>query len=263
MANRINRRDFLRTGAAGVAALGSLPAMAASAANAGIAGVRLAEEDGRLRFGNAHVELLIDRTSGYFVDIRNVRNGLSYKRAGTGSWPFALSLGHDWCPDLLEVTMPGEGPCAQTMRYELVQDSDGASTLQMMWPDLVTTAGNPTGVSLTARVTLRDGDEHFRIRSRVVNGSRYSITRLACGGGDLVAADTREAETLAVPTWSHGQVWPNPHGHFARRATFGYPVFGTHCGLDCGWLDLHGPTGGIGVGYLNRQGITMLFNVEQ
>ncbi|MCE5279998.1 MAG: hypothetical protein ABFD92_18525 [Planctomycetaceae bacterium] len=222
----------------------------------------LKEQRGRMRLGNGKVELVIDRASGYFIEILNRKTGLSHKLPGTGSWPFELTLGHDWCPDFLRVSMPVGGKGMQAMRYTIM-GARGGKTLRMTYANLVTVAGNRTGVRLAVRITLADDAEHFLIRACLTNGSPYRVTKLACGGGELVAAASRDAETLAVPTWSYGQVWPNPHGHFTQPATFGYPLFGTHCGLDCGWMDLYGPAGGIGVGYLNRQGMTMLFNVQQ
>ena len=59
-----------------------------------------------MRFGDDNVELVIDRESGHFTEILNRKTGLSHKLPGTGSWPFELALGHDWCPDFLRVSMP-------------------------------------------------------------------------------------------------------------------------------------------------------------
>jgi hypothetical protein len=241
---------------------------------AGLAGVPdagpafLREADSLLLLGNDHVELQIDRQTGFFQDIFNKQTGIHHKLEGTGVWPFGMRLGAAREPDLLRVEITAKALHPQVVQYEEGRnDADPSGgrgkTLVLRYENMVSTGGTVTGIKLTASVTLKDGADYFLIRARVENGSKYGITNLYSGTGELVADSTREKETLVAPGWSYGTMWENPHAYYKERETFGYPMFGSQAGLDAGWLDLCGEKGGIGIGYLNRQALTMYFNVQQ
>ncbi len=213
-----------------------------------------------LKFGNGNVELAVDRKTGYFVDIRNKTTGISHKTAMSGSWPFSLRLGDSFTPDLLKVEITPNALYPQSMRYS-TRAAGGGRTLVMRYANLTATGGTRTGVAVTVEIMLRDDDDYFLIRMAVRNGSRYGITRFTSGTGGLESAQSREEEHLAIPVWNFGTVWNNPVSAFSKeRRSFGYPVFGDQF-LTCAWFDLYGPQGGIGLGYINRQDLTMRFNV--
>jgi len=220
----------------------------------------LKEQGRRLRFGNGQVELIIDRQTGCFLGIRNKVTGVSHKTETDGSWPVSLRLGDTFTPDLLRIEIVSGAMYPQTMKYR-TRIADGGRVLVMRYANLVATGGTRTGVAMTVEVMLRDNADYFLIRTEIRNGSKYGVTRLTSGTGGLEAAKSRDKERLAVPAWTFGSVWDNPVAAFGERQTFGYPIFRRNCAMTCGWFDLYGPHGGIGVGYLNRQGTTMLFNV--
>ena len=222
-------------------------------------------EDEILDLSNQRVALRIDARTGAFIDIHNKQTGLHHKADDdAGSWPFGMELAGPEEGDVARIAIAPGAAHPQTMRRELRAEDDGQTTvLVMRYENMVTTKGSPSGVDLTARIALKSDQDYFLIRATVVNGGDYRITKFASGGTGLVAGASRENETLAVPGWDYGKLWPNPHASFEERATFGYPIFGSHCALNAGWMDLYGERGGIGIGYLNRQGLTMLFNVQR
>ncbi len=225
-------------------------------------GAYLRDSGDLLLLGNDRVELKIDRSTGFFADILNKSAGTHHKLPNTGSWPFGLRLGNSYAPDLLRAEITGNPLHPQKMSHSVSGDSNSRQ-LTCEYADLITTGGSRTGISLRVTVTL-DGDaDYFRIRAHLENHGQYSITNLFSGSGDLVADQAHEKEALAVPGWSYGTIWSNPYESFSERETFGYPIFGSNACLDAGWIDLYGPTGGIGIAYLNRQGLSMHFNVQR
>ena len=216
-----------------------------------------------LTFGNSRVAIKIDGETGFFRDIICKETGISHK-GGTqyDIWPFGMRLGDRYSPDILRVEINGSEKCApQKMTHRIIRRK-GARTLRMRYRNMVATGGTPSGVNLTVDITLTDGADYFLITADVENGSAYGITNLYSGWGGLVAAESARDERLAIPDWSLGTIWDNPRKYFHARETFGYPIFGSQGCMVAGWIDLYGPAGGIGIGYLNRQGLTMFFNVQ-
>lgn len=213
-------------------------------------------------FGNSLVELVVDSQTGYFRDIHNKVTGRHHKLEKDGSWPFGLHLGYPNVPDFLRVEIAADAPNPQRMTYS-VAPSSGGQTLKLKYDDLVSTGGALTGVKLVVDIALQDDADYFLIGASVENSGKCGVTNLFSGAGALVAAGRRDEETLVLPGWDYGKLYSNPHEFFERRETFGYPIFGSSTALTAGWIDLIGPDGGIGIGYLNRQGLTMLFNVQR
>lgn len=116
---------------------------------------------------------------------------------------------------------------------------------------------------MDVRITLKEGADYFLIRADLENRGKYYVTSLYAGPGEFVAAESRDQETLAIATCVGGTVWSNPFESFKERETFGYSIFGSDVILEAGWMDLYGPKGGIGTGYINRQGLTMFFNARK
>jgi hypothetical protein len=220
----------------------------------------IVEADGAIRTGNDQVEIEIDRNTGCFRDVCNKATGLHHLD-GTGSWPFGLSLGTSGEPGGTYVEIRTDSPHPQSMCYSVADNADG-KTLRMHYDNLLTTKGAPSGIGLVVYVTLRDDADYYVISATLKNNGPYDATNFFSGSGGLVADVSRDRESLAVPTW-YGTIWSNPYEFFAERQTFGYPIFGTNCGLFAGWMDLYGEQGGIGIGYLNRQGLTMLLNAQR
>ncbi len=219
------------------------------------------QTDSAFHLGNQLVELQVDRKTGFFRDIYGKTAGLHHQpSANRGSWPYSLRLGTPRAPDLLRVEIKEDALHPQTVQAATVPDA-GGQTLELVYENLLTTGGAPSGVNLTVRIRLKEDADYFLISATVRNRSKYEVTNLVSGGG-LVAGVNREEETLAVPGWDYGKLWANPVAQFPVRETFGYPIFGSNAGLDAGWMDLYGPKGGVGIGYLNCQGLSMLFNVE-
>jgi len=216
-----------------------------------------------LCIGNDRVELKIDRKTGFIRDIYCKETGIHHKYSeSSGIWPFGLRMGDPHSPDLLRVEINDRPSSArQEMAYK-VRSEEGGKTLEMYYDDLKTTGGNSTGVKLTVYITLKDKADYFLIKAKVENNGKYGITNFFSGWGGLVADVCREKEHLAVPDWSFGTIWYNPRDSFKERETFGYPIMGGMGCLDAGWIDLYGEKGGIGIGYLNKQRLTMFFNIQ-
>ncbi len=232
----------------------------ATCAPAAERGAYVREKALSIALGNQQVELTVDRQTGYFLDIHNKTTGLHHKLDESGSWPFRLRLGTATTPYLLRVEMTAKPKYPQKMAYQ-VKTGPGGKVLQLQYDNLVTTGGTLTGVRLEVELTLKHGADYFLIRARLANRGRHGITRLESGGGDLVAAANPEQETLAIPCWGYGTLWPKPRASFAAPETIGYPIMGGQCCVEAGWLDLYGKQGGIGIGYLNRQMLSMYFQI--
>jgi len=216
-----------------------------------------------LTIGNERVELKLDGATGFIRDIFSKETGIHHKEADSGIWPFGMRLGDTYSPDLLRVEINGSDKCArQRMTHEVLSGDDRGQTLRMRYENMLATGGTPSGVNLTVDITLKDDADYFLITADVENGSAYTLTNLYSGWGGLVASADPKEEHLATPDWSLGTIWHKPRRHFRQRETFGYPIFGSQGCLVAGWIDLYGPKGGIGIGYLNRQGLTMFFNVQ-
>lgn len=213
---------------------------------------------------NDHVELKIDRQTGFFIDIYNKETGIHHKESDiSGVWPLGLRLGTPQASNLIRAEINGNPLSAkQKMTYNTTSEN-GCTLLDMFYGNLFSTGGKPTGVALTIHVKLREDADYFLITSEIENKGEYDITRIFSGWGGLVADTRREGETLAVPDWSFGSKRRNPHKTFPNRSTFGYPLRGTEGRMNSGWFDLYGEKGGVGIAYLNKQGLTMLFNVQK
>lgn len=215
-----------------------------------------------LIIANQQVELSLNSKTGFFKDIHSKETGLHHKAIPSGIWPFGFRMGDGFSPDLLRVQIDASPKCAdQKMKYDL-DKSGGAVRLRMDYRNMRTTSGADSGLDLTIDVTLKDGADYFLIKADVTNNGKYGLTSMYSGWGGLIAATTRKEESFAVPDWSLGTIWDNPCRSFQRRETFGYPMFGSQGIMTCGWMDLFGPDGGIGIGYLNKQELAMLFNVQ-
>ena len=217
-----------------------------------------------LCIGNDRVELKIDKETGFIADIYNKETDIHHKDGEkSGVWPLGMRLGTLNATNLVRAEINAHPQAAkQKMKYT-TRDEDGETILEMVYDNLMSTGGGPTGVALKVTVTLRDGADYFLIRAHIENNGKYDITKIYSGWGGLVADDTREGETLAVPDWSHGTKRRNPHKTFPERCTFGYPIMGSEGRMNAGWLDLYGEKGGVGIGYLNKQGLSMLFGVQR
>ncbi|MHC4563992.1 MAG: hypothetical protein ACYS8X_14640, partial [Planctomycetota bacterium] len=216
-----------------------------------------------ITFGNSRVALKLDGASGFIRDIICKETGISHKcDPDDGIWPFGMRLGDRYSPNILRVEINGSDKCsAQTMTHRIVKRT-ASKTLRMRYRNMLATGGTASGINLTVDITLNNGADYFLITADVENNSQYGLTNLYSGWGGLVAADSPKDEHLAVPDWSLGTIWDNPRKYFRQRETFGYPIFGSQGCMVAGWMDLYGPEGGIGIGYLNRQALTMFFNIH-
>ncbi|HDZ22028.1 hypothetical protein LCGC14_0467660 [marine sediment metagenome] len=216
-----------------------------------------------LSIGNNRVKLTLDGRTGFIRDIFSKETGIHHKCcADDGIWPFGMRLGDRYSPDILRVEINGSDKCSSQRMTHKTITRKGAKTLRMRYKNMLATGGTPSGIDLTVEITLKRGADYFLITADVTNGSEYGITNLYSGWGGLVAAESAKDEHLAVPDWSLGTIWDNPRKDFQQRETFGYPIFGSQGCMVSGWMDLYGPEGGIGIGYLNKQGLTMFFNIH-
>jgi hypothetical protein len=211
--------------------------------------------------GNNIVELNIKKATGYFNKISNMVHNRDYKAQNAGSWPFGMEVTTPGGGSALSVAISASG--VQQQMTEQIETIANGKLLRMSYANMLTTGGAATGVALTVEITLENGSDYFLVKADIQNNGSYDLTNFYSGNGALIAANTRQAETLIVPGWDYGKVYDNPYNFFTQRKTYGYPIFGSQCALTAGWIDLLGTQGGIGMGYLNRQGMTMLFNVQR
>ena len=172
-----------------------------------------------LCIGNDHIELKIDCQTGFFIDIYNKETGIHHKESEvSGVWPLGLRMGTPQASNLIRAEINGNPLSAkQKMTYNTTSEN-GCTHLDMLYGDLLSTGGNPTGVALTIHVKLKQDADYFLITSEIENKGEYDITRIFSGWGGLVADTRREGETLAVPDWSFGSKRRNPHKTFPNRS---------------------------------------------
>ena len=219
-------------------------------------------ETSHLSIGNDKVELKIDSRTGFIRDIFSKETGLHHKSDSSGIWPFGFRMGDGYAPDLLRVQIDDSEECAsQEMKYEIIS-TDDSTILHMTYDNMVATGGVVSGIKLIVHITIKDEADYFLISADIENHGKYDITTIFSGWGGLVAGEDREKEHFAVPDWSLGTIWDNPCGSFPERSTFGYPIYGNQGNMTAAWMDLFCDEGGIGIGYLNKQELIMLFNAQ-
>lgn len=220
--------------------------------------VYLRQEGAAIRFGNSLVELTLDTRSGYFRDILCKATGIEHKRVREGVWPYGLWIGTRENPEQMTAEIRADG--VQQMTYSLEEELHGLRRLRLTYPVLLDNrTKQETGVGLGVSIELAPGREYFVVQAEVANGGPGYVTNFYAGHGEVLTGDaSRDAETVWVPD----------EGGFTRAAFKGVPVIGdyrTSVGVPTyfwGWTDYSGKRGGIGMGYVNRQGIQLMFDLR-
>lgn len=207
------------------------------------------ERDGEtLRFGNGTVELVLDSHTGYFLSIENSLTHIHHKVGHDGAWPFGLTVGTREKPVVLTAEIRQDG--VQQMTYKLENHEGGRKRLLVTYPMLRDNESKrETGVGLGVIIELAPDRDYFIVRAEIANGGGWWVTNFYAARGAVVTGDSsRNSETIYVPTRG---AWKRD-GLNAR--SLGLPTYGW------GWSDYSGGTGGIGMAYVNKQGIQMMFD---
>lgn len=248
------------------------------------------QDDGLLRLCNEQVELVLDAADGGVREIWNRRLAWNFKGSPGGAWPLAYWVRHPifpWWggrprhlpPSPEEYRAP---PAVRTLRRR------GTTTLCLDIPEIAVLrregvdnypgalAGHArpevqadrefAGIAARVEIRLADQADYFLWRvSLDARRSLCDVIRLGSGWGGALRADEDHArEHLAVPEWSGGAIYDNPHAAITHRDQVGRPMVwpyigGTTSSLTAGWLDLYGRRGGLGLGYLGRSGQVVAF----
>ena len=256
---------------------------------------------GTVRIGNTGVEIVVERTSGYFRDIRNkLVNGLAgfhFKSFSGGDWPYLVQVGTDQSPIQSSAgIVPAASAHPQVISSFSCTSGANSASLTVNYSNLVNNAnGAATSIALSYTVVVKDApgtavidqNEYFSITATVTNNntapSGKKVTGLYAGvGGQLIADGTtgwtsggshdgsRSAEILSIPDWRGGTKIANPQSAYSSApATYGFPGWSTQT-LTMGWIDLWSPGSsssntakGLGMGYVNKEGMVMNFKVGQ
>ena len=204
-----------------------------------------------LRLGNQHVELTLDARSGFFRRIRNQQTRIEHKHPESGVWPFGVSVGTRAEPEQLRAEIRADG--VQEMTHRAEKTPTGGRRLHLVYAMLVDNDTRaPTGIGLGVTIELGPGQDYFIIRAEIANGGPHWLTRLDAGLGELLTGDaTRTQEVVWVPARGGAG-----HEEFSRPM-LGLPTYGW------GWADYSGARGGIGVAYVNPQGIHWCFDWDK
>lgn len=208
--------------------------------------VYLRRQGSNLYFGNDQVELVLDVDSGYFRQIRNKITGVEHKPEADGVWPYGLTVGTHTQPHMMTAEIRSDN--AQKMSYQESQ-RDGRTVLDLIYPMLVDNQTHePTGVGLGVAIALAPSSDYFSITAEIANGGGYWVTSFYAGKGTVLTGDaSATTERIHIPT----------RGEFERTS-----FKDTHLGLPTytwGWMDYSGSKGGLGIGYLDRDGIQLMF----
>ena len=211
--------------------------------------VYLKERGKLIHFGNDKVELTLDSGSGFFRSIRNKQTGIDHKPAGEGVWPFGLWAGTRQKPQQRTAEITADG--VQKMSYKLNRQADLA-TLRLTYAMLLDNATHkPTGVGLGVEIALAPGRDFFVLRAEIANGGPLWVTSFYAGKGRLLTGESsRKSEHVHIPG----------RGGFDRSEfrgrSLGDPTY------SMGWTDYSGARGGIGIGYVNRKGMQVVFDIQ-
>ena len=210
--------------------------------------VYLNREGNELLLGNGRVELALDAGNGHFRNIRCLDTGIEHKRPEDGVWPFGVTVGTLEQPQQMRAEVRAD--TAQEMVYRFEQVPDQGMRLRLDYPMLVDdTTGQATGIGLGVEVELAPDQICFVIRTEVANNGPLWLTRFYGGLGELLTGDESRAEELVWVPCRGGA----SHEEFSRT-TLGLPTYGW------GWADYSGERGGIGIAYINHQGIQWCFD---
>ncbi len=216
-----------------------------------------AEVSGRaLRLGNRFTEWTFDLDSGAVRSFRNSRGRVARVN------PTAASLVRLWFGS---PSHPDGRQAAVTLSYRgrvvprLLADED-AVVVEFRWPAL----------GLAQTHTLAAGDPALRLRTSVeVEGPEW-LTGLALGIESLTFSAKPAEERLALGD-ERGSIIDDPRHHLparesyipipAGRRSFNVPPT-VPASLIVGWMDLATPGLGLGIGYLDRQELDILGEVQ-
>ncbi|MBP5217035.1 MAG: hypothetical protein J6038_04285, partial [Bacilli bacterium] len=211
-------------------------------------------EGGKATMANASFSAEIDLTNGFLDIIRN-KEGVPLKKKGVGSWPLSL-----FCDDerVSDFSLKSKN---RVTSYCLEKD-ESLETLHLHYDELVDEEGRGLSIAYDARFSV--GEESHLVFSFALSLSEGAprIDKVVCFGDGLAACD-EEGWELTAPTWNGGQRWANPteNVYFRKGVTLSYPGPGQDS-LEAGWLDLSSPHGGIGIGIINRKGMTNEFAIQ-
>ena len=212
--------------------------------------VYLRQEGDGLRFGNASVELTLDAKSGYFRNILNKRTGVQHKKPDDGVWPFGLCVGTRDDPEQMKAEIRADG--AQEMTCNLTERGNGVKRLRLVYPMLVDNrSAKPTGVGLGVEIELAPKRNYLLIQAEIANGGPLWVTRFYAGHGEVRTGE---------PSRSNETIWFPGRGGFQRDGftdrSYGLPTYGS------AWVDFSGQASGIGMAYINKQGIQQVFDLK-
>ena len=213
--------------------------------------VYLDHDGDQLRLGNRLVELTLDVHNGHFRNIRNQETGIEHKRPDDGVWPFGLTVGTRNEPDQMRAEIRSDA--VQEMTHSFAEAPAGGKRLRLHYAMLMDDASQePTGIGLVVTIELAPDQNCFVIRAEIANGGPLWLTQFYGGRGELLTGDeSREHELVWVPARGG-----TGYAEFAHT-TLGLPTYGW------GWADYSGERGGIGVAYINRQGIQWCFDWDK
>ncbi len=212
--------------------------------------VYLQERDNVVYYGNKSVELALDAHSGYFLQIRNKQTGIEHKPAGEGVWPFGLTVGTRDKPEMMRAEIRSDG--LQRMTWKAEELAGGAKRLVLTYAMLIDNATRQeTGVGLGVNIDLAPEQPYFIIKTEIANGGGWWVTNFYAGKGELRTGDSSaENEEVHIP--ARGGF---PRTRF-RGMTLGLPTYGW------GWSDYSGRQGGIGMAYVNPDGMQLVFDLK-
>lgn len=214
------------------------------------ADVYLKQQGNSLRFGNSYVELLLDSATGYFQGLLNKQTGVQHLPGGEGVWPFGIWVGTRKEPQAQNAEVRSDG--VQRMTWRVEAGERGTKRLVLTYPMLVeNTTEKATGVGMGVTIELAPDREYFVIRAEIANGGPEWVTNFYAGHGEVLTGDAaRTTETIWMPT----------RGGFKRNDFRGFSL--GHPTYTWGWSDYSGKHGGVGMGYVNQQGIQMMFDLK-
>jgi hypothetical protein len=212
---------------------------------------------------NGKIYVAVDKETGAVVTLKNLTTGAIHKNPDGGAWPFALETGENR-DDASIKTGGNNKPDGIALL-----NKDGRDYLNFTYNDIKTDARTPrsTGIRAVSHISLGADDEYIKLSVDLdMTSAKDTVKALTFVKGGALrsgAADPAD-ERMTAPTWGGGAYWKRPadNKYFNDGGiVLGYPGMDTHS-LEAGWIDVHGPSSGVGVGIISKSELYSEFAVE-
>ena len=217
--------------------------------NMGVSGqaAYISQRDNSFILANGVICVEMNAETGYIGKIQNLITGTVNKESGTDAFPFVL----DYTYNRLKVAI-SQDTKNRVSSVKMYQQGD-VSYMDVTYDNLVTQRdGAKTGISAVVHYALGKDDAYFKVSlSLDMAEAKDDVYGVRFFEG--TSFSTEGEMQLTAPTWNGGSTWISPlsNSAFKDQKYLGYPGKDAQT-LECGWVDLHNGSEGVGIALINR-----------